>query len=759
VAKVTGKRQGAQGKRGRRPPAAVPAPRRIRRTQHSALSTQHSPQGRPPGAPGERPGGRGRRGGRGEAEAGELLLEVGVEELPAGFIGPALADLAGAAGQLLGEARVRHGAIRTAGTPRRLALQVAEVAARQADLVREVVGPPRRAAYDAAGNPTRAAIGFAGAQGVPVEALRVKATEKGEYVAALITERGAATRELLPELLPRLITALGFPKTMRWGEGSLRFARPIRWLVALYGGRAVPVELGGLRSGSRSYGHRFLAPRPFEVRSFDQYARELEKRYVLVDPARRKARVEALVAEAARQAGGMAVIEPELLETVTNLVEYPTVVCGSFDRAFLELPRPVLITPMQKHQRYFPVVDAAGRLMPHFIAIANMRARRMDLIRQGNERVLRARLHDARFFYAEDRKVRLADRVEALRRVGFQERLGTMYDKAGRLARLARRLAQAAAPELAAHAERAAQLCKADLTTAMVKEFTELQGTMGGEYASLGGELPGVAKAIAEHYRPRFAGDEPPETRLGALVAVADKLDSLVGYFGLGLIPSGSEDPYALRRQAAGIVLALLKHWFDLSLERMAGEAWEGYGDRLTRPRDETLRDVGEFLKARLQAALVERGVAADAVEAALAAEGRPVVVPDVEARATALAAMRGEEGFDRLVLSVKRIANIVREEVAGAFDPARLQEPAERALWEKARGVGAKAAAAARDGDYRAALAILVGLWPELDQFFAPGTGVLVNHPDPEIRATRHALLREVGRLFTGIADFRKMA
>ena len=430
-------------------------------------------------------------------------------------------------------------------------------------------------AFDEEGRPTKAALGFARAQGIPVEKLLVKTLDRGDYVVAALQERGARLQELLPAILPRLVTSLSFPKFMRWGQGTFRFVRPIRWLLALYGGRVIPFEIDGIKSGSKTYGHRFLSRGQIRVRTFEDYIEKLEERYVIVDQARRRELVVKLAQEAAAKVGGKPVLDDDLVEAVTYLVEHPNVVCGGFEPEYLSLPRDVIMTPMRKHQRYFPVINDAGKLLPYFVAISNMSAKDMDVIRAGNERVLRARLKDAAFFFQEDRKIPLPERVPQLKGIIFQERLGTMLDKVGRLQELVAYMTEKVAPHLIHDARRAAQLCKADLVTTMVKEFPNLQGVMGREYAQLSGEAPVVAQAIQEHYLPRFAGDRLSESLIGALVGLADRIDSICGCFGIGLIPSGSEDPYALRRLGQGTVQILLGTGIDLPLSQPVAKSLE----------------------------------------------------------------------------------------------------------------------------------------------------------------------------------------
>lgn len=453
--------------------------------------------------------------------AQDLLFEIGIEEIPSGYMAPALKDLEAQACRLFEEHRIAFTGVRAFGTPRRLTLHVERLDQNQGDLVREVVGPSRAAAFDQEGHATKAALGFARAQGIPVEHLHVKTLDRGEYVVAAIVERGARLDEILPVLLPRLITSLSFPKSMRWGQGAFRFVRPIRWLVALYSGRVISFEIDGVISGNKTCGHRFLSRGQIRVRNFQDYIEKLEERYVIVNQHRRRELVTQLAKEAAAKVGGKLVFDDELVEMVASLVEYPTAVCGGFEQEYLSLPREVIMTPMRKHQRYFPVTDDAGTLLPYFVTISNMKAKDMDLIRAGNERVLRARLKDAAFFFTEDRRVQLHQRIPQLKGITFQERLGTMLEKVGRLTELTAYLAEQVAPPLVRDACRAAQLCKADLVTTMVKEFPSLQGVMGREYAQLSGEPAVVAQAIEEHYLPRFAGDRLPESLVGALVGIA----------------------------------------------------------------------------------------------------------------------------------------------------------------------------------------------------------------------------------------------
>jgi len=684
----------------------------------------------------------------------ELLFEIGTEEIPSGYMAAALKDLEAQARGIFRDQRIACSGIRTYGTPRRLTLHVERLQEIQDALVREVVGPAKAVAFDQEGRPTKAAVGFARAQGIPVEKLGVKTLDRGDYLVATIEEQGKRLEELLPTILPRLVASLSFPKFMRWGQGTFRFVRPIRWLLALYGGRVVPFDIDGVTSGSKTYGHRFLSRGQIRVRSFQDYLQKLEGRFVIVDQARRRELVVRLAEEAAAKVGGRPVLDDDLVESVSYLVEYPNVVCGEFEREYLSLPRDVIMTPMRKHQRYFPVVDDAGQLLPYFVAISNMKAKDMEVIRAGNERVLRARLKDADFFFKEDRKTPLPERVPKLRGIIFQERLGTMFDKVERLQKQVASLAEQVAPDLVEEARRAAQLCKADLVTTMVKEFPNLQGVMGREYALLSGEAPMVAQAIEEHYLPRFAGDRLPESMIGAIVGLADRIDSICGCFGIGLIPSGSEDPYALRRLGQGTVQILLSTEINLPLSEPVGKSLELLGDRLTRPRDRAAREVMEFLAARLHAILMERGIPADLVDAVLSVDVERV--SEAGNRAEALAAFRQEADFGELAAAFRRVVNILPKGFSKAVDPHRFVTSAERALHAEAATLRAETEHLVRARDYFRALQRIATIRPIVDMFFEE---VMVMVDDRDLQENRLAILKEVADLFSGIADFSKIA
>ena len=683
----------------------------------------------------------------------ELFLEIGCEEIPAGFIPRALAEMEAIIRRELESARLASGSVRTLGTPRRLALVVTDIPAVQPDAEITAMGPAKRVAFDADGKPTKAAEGFARGQGVDVSALRVVETEKGEYVAVTKHETGRPTHELLGEILPRLVTEIPFKKSMRWGDLDVRFARPIHWIVALFDGIVVPFSFGIVESGSVSRGHRFMANTPFPVRDFAHYLEECERHFVVVDIERRKEIIRREIHRTAKAAGGQLLPDEGLLDEVTFLVEYPSAIHGTFDPSFLEVPKEVLITSMRSHQRYFSVVDETGELLPAFITVPNTLADDPSVVVRGNERVLRARLSDARFFFTEDRKVRLESRVEALKSVVYQQKLGTSWEKMERFRALAEGLADRLNPAAKSRTSRAAYLCKADLVTGMVGEFPEVQGIMGREYARHDGEEDGVAIAIAEHYLPTQAGGELPVTDSGAFVSIADKLDTICGCFGVGLIPTGSADPYALRRSALGIINIILDRQYRLSLADLIDRSLELLAAKLTRPREQVCADVTDFFRGRFVNLMTDR-YPTDVVDAAVAAGCDDLV--DCTARIAALAEFKSHPDFEPLAVAFKRVCNIVKEEVPTPVDAALFQDAAEGRLFSAFQEVASSVQARFDDRAYQDALTVIATLRGPVDDFFDK---VMVMAEDERVRTNRLALLQEIKGLFRGIADFAKIA
>ncbi|BCS52601.1 glycine--tRNA ligase subunit beta [Geobacter sp. SVR] len=685
--------------------------------------------------------------------AKELFLEIGSEEIPAGFIPRAMAEMEAIITRELTNARLSFEEVKSLGAPRRLALVVRGLPDVQPDAEITATGPSRKAAYDADGKPTKAAEGFARGQGVDVSELKIITTEKGEYLSVTKQENGRPTHLILAEILPKLIAEIPFRKSMRWGNLDVRFARPIHWIVALFDGSVVPFSFGTIQSGAVSRGHRFMANTPFPVRDYAHYLEECERHFVIPDPERRKEIIRRETHRVAEASGGRLLPDEGLLEEVTYLAEYPSAVAGTFSAEFLKVPKEVLITSMRSHQRYFSIVDAGGKLLPGFITVNNTLTEDPSVVVKGNERVLRARLSDARFFFEEDQKVKLATRVEALKSVVYQQKLGTSYEKMERFRGLAEDLANDLNGAVKAQASEAAYLCKADLVSGMVGEFPEVQGIMGREYALLEGIDPAVANAIAEHYMPTQAGGELPASDIGAFVSIADKLDSICGCFCVGLIPTGSADPYALRRAALGIINIILDKGYRLSLSAYVDKALTSLAPRMTRPYEAVQGDIMEFFRGRFVNLLAEQHPA-DAVDAAVAAGFDDLV--DVAARIAALSEFKAHPDFDPLTVAFKRIGNIIKEGLDAPVDPALFQDPAEGDLYKAAMAVKASTEGLISSGAWLDALVEIATLRGPVDHFFDK---VMVMAEDPRVRENRLALLTAIARMFGKISDFSRIA
>ncbi|NTW66175.1 MAG: glycine--tRNA ligase subunit beta [Nitrospirae bacterium] len=684
--------------------------------------------------------------------AKEFLLEIGTEEIPSRFISPALEKMKELFSQLIASGRVgSSGEIKTYGTPRRLVLHVAELDEHQADLSKEVLGPPKKIAFDADGKPTKAALVFAEKNSVTVDALGIKATDKGEYVVARIDEKGGDTAAWLGQVLPGFILSIPFPKSMRWMDKDIRFARPIHWILAIYGGATVGFEMNGIKSGNVSRGHRFMSPGAFLVKDFKSYQLQAEPNFVVIDPEVRKARIIKQVEELARTKKGMVLEDSGLVDEVTNLVEYPVAVMGSFSKDFLRVPKEVLITAMREHQRYFSVVNDQGNLLPYFITISNTRAEDMAVVQAGNERVLTARMSDAAYFFDHDLKVPLAARVEGLKKVTYQEKLGSVYDKTERVKKLTGHLASIMQADVRT-AERAAYLAKADLLSGVVGEFPKLQGVMGGKYAILSGEDPRVAAAITEHYLPRFAGDALPGSLEGVCVGIADRIDTITGCFAVGLVPSGSEDPYGLRRQSVAILSMLFDRGLHLSLASLVAEACKGHGLKKA-DQAKVASAVLDFLRQRLAGLLTTEGLRSDVVDAALAGTfDDPLIAKE---RVRALDAWRTSADFRPLVTALKRAGNIVPKDFAGSVKKGLLKEEAEKDLFTAYTDIKDRVKEKTAKLDFRGALADIASLRNPVDAFFDK---VMVMDKDAEVKQNRLALLAGITGLFSMIADFSRL-
>lgn len=680
----------------------------------------------------------------------DLVLEVGCEELPDDLLEDGRRQLADLLSKHLAAARLPAAGVTAYVTPRRLAAIARGLPARQATVQEVVTGPPRAAAVGPDGSPTRAAEGFARSQGVAAADLVVVDTPRGPYMAVKRKVPGRPARAVLPDLLAGVLGEIHWAKAMRWGQGLGPFARPVRWICAVAGGRAVPFEFVGVRAANRSRGHRFLDPKPFAVTSSDHYLAQMTARHVVLDPGERMARIASALEKAGRDAGGRAIEDAKLVAVTAAKTEWPVPVVGRFDAAYLELPREVLVTSMREHQDDFAVEGADGKLLPLFVTFADNEAADPAVVARGNERVLRARLDDARFFYKEDRKRPLAEYAPRLNAFLFQVKLGSVGDKARRVTALARGLAPALGADVGL-AERAAALCKCDLVTGMVYEFPELQGVMGRIYALADGEPEAVARAIEAHYRPRFAGDALPEGPEARAVALADKLDTLAGIFGVGLIPTGSQDPYALRRAGLGVVQMLAGAGSGVDLARAVGSAVAGVAERIERKAGDVAAEVVTFLSGRLAFALEQEGLRPDVVAAVLA----PGLTDahDARERARALDALCRSDGFDDLMTGFKRVMKIIPEGFdPEAVAPERLAAGPERDLWDAFERARDRMDLARPAADRLAAMA---SIRPQVDAFF---DAVLVMDPDPAVRHHRLSMLARIRDTFRSFADFSQV-
>lgn len=679
-----------------------------------------------------------------------LLLEIGTEEVPAHVMPGILSQLKENAAKTFDELRIEYKNIKTLGTPRRSALLVEGLAEQQADLSKENRGPAVNIAFDADGNPTKAAQGFARGQGVKPEEL----VTKDGYVYAMVHEKGGQTVDLLGDTLKGLVDGLNFPNNMHWADLDYKFIRPLRWLVALYGQDVIDFEVANVKSGRTSRGHRFLSEGDFEIANAEDYVEACRKASIIVDQNERCEMIRQQIAEVAAANGGQAEVNEDLLEEVLYLVEYPTALCGKFDEKYLALPAEAVITPMRDHQRYFPVLKD-GQLLPLFITIRNGGKEHLETVQHGNERVLRARLEDAQFFFDEDRKKTLEQHGEKLKTVVFQDGLGTIYDKALRLEVLAGYIADAigANEQDKKDAVRAAKLAKADLVTGMVTEFTELQGVMGREYALLDGETKAVAQAIDEHYMPRFAGDSQPASVAGRIVSLADKIDTIVGTFSRGLIPTGSQDPFALRRQALGIVNMLKEAQYHISLSQLVAKAMELLKIADAGQQVKLQKDVADFMKLRLKNVLADAGIRYDVVDAVF------VTVDDIYGVFLRAQAVNEavKQDMEKTIQAFVRTGNIARkaENVQAAVEAGLLAEQVEKDLCKAYEAVASKVEKEVAAQDYAGAIATLSQLAAPIDAFF---DGVMVMDKDEKIKNNRLGLLKLVDNLICQVADFSKI-
>ena len=677
--------------------------------------------------------------------AKDLLFEIGAEEIPAGFMPNILGQLKQLAETKLNDAHLPFESIATYGTPRRLAFIVKGLADTSAEISERHKGPSASIAYDADGNATKAAIGFARGKGLDVADLVV---EDG-YIYAETKTAGVPAKDIVTDMLPQLITGLNFPKSMHWGNLDAKFVRPVRWLVALLDEEVIPVEFATVKSGNVTRGHRFLGADEITIKNAASYVDTLKENFVMVDQDARRELISKQLHDIAASKNASIVWDDDLLEEINYLVEWPTALCGGFEESYLALPDAAIITPMKDHQRYFPLVDQDGKLLPMFLTVRNGSDHSIEVVQAGNERVLRARLDDAKFFFNEDRKKPLIDRQDGLTKIVFQEGLGNLADKTERLLTLGRVFSEECELHEDARVvlERATELAKTDLTTGMVTEFTELQGVMGKEYALLDGESPEVAEAIFEQYLPRFAGDVLPQTEAGKVLSIIDKIDNIVATFSRGLIPTGSQDPYALRRQTIGILNILLNSEWNISLRPIIVESMNLLNVPADK-QDELLGQVEEFITLRLKNIFLDREVPHHVIDLLLS--NNELSVADAEGLVKALLANRIDENVE-LVQAFTRMYNLVKDVTYTGVDESLLKEEAERALYEMATKASEASIDAWDKNDYDAVVAVPATLVPAINKFFED---VMVMDKDEAIKANRLQLVRLAYSVMAIIGD-----
>ena len=695
-----------------------------------------------------------------------LLLEIGTEEIPAGYIEPALNALSAILLKKLADGRIEHGTAETFGTPRRLVLEVKNVSGRQRPLATEVTGPPASIGFDEQGNPTIAAKKFAEKVGVSVKNIIIKETKKGAYLCAKKVEDGFKTGFLLKSILPDVITSIPFPKTMRWADLSVEFARPVHTILALLGNKIIPFMTGNIKSSRYSSGHSFMKPGRIKISNPNEYIKTLDSACVMVDSKKRRKIIESETAKVAESLNGKVLEDEDLLDIVTNLIEYPAVVAGKFDTKFLDLPDEVLITAMREHQKYFSVVNKKGKLMSYFISVNNTFAKDMSLVAKGHERVLRARLEDARFFYRSDSKSFFEDWIEKLKGVLFQASLGSMYEKTIRVKKIAEYLADKIShdsdlnqhlPDLKEHAGKAALMCKADLVSQVVVEFPKLQGVMGRIYAMNAGEPDDVAYAIEEHYRPSYSGGPLPETLTGSILSIADKIDSICGCFVAGLIPTGASDPYALRRQGIGIIQIMLNKNFSVPIVEMIERSMNLFGQKSDQEFKKNVLDVYSFLKNRIAHLLAEEGFSKDIISAVISVSADHI--PDIRNKTKALEKLKAKPDFEPLSIAFKRVVNIIKKAElpkSKDVDENLFQDKCETALYEAYKEVKNKVFDDLDKGLFDQALYDIASLRNVVDDLF---DGVMVMADDMNLRENRLALLINIADMFGIFADFSKIS
>lgn len=681
-----------------------------------------------------------------------LLLEIGVEELPSRFGQTTLDQIENNLSKLLKEERVNFDNIDKYATPRRLTFVIKNLADKASDLEEEVKGPAKKIAVDEEGNFTKPALGFMKSKGLDPENVYFKQVGNAEYLFGTIKQSGKETAEILKNIIPTAIKNVTFPKAMRWGGKNMRFARPIRWMVALLNDNVLDVNLEGIKASNVTKGHRFLGEREFEVNSVEDYFEKLEKNYIILDQHKRKAMIKEQAIEVANSLGGEVELDDDLLEEITFLVEYPTAFYGEFEEDYVKLPKEVVTTPMKEHQRYFPV-SKDGKLLPYFIAVRNGDSHRIDIVKAGNEKVLKARLADALFFYKEDTKKPLESFVDKLQTVVFQAKLGTVYDKSLRIDKLSQTiLNELNMSESAKNTQRAAKLCKADLVTNMVFEFTELQGIMGRDYAKVGGENEEVCQAIFEHYLPRYAGDILPETNAGIALSIADKLDSIAGFFAIGIKPSGSQDPYALRRQALGILSILLDKKLSVNLNNLINAALDNYSN-LEFNKEEVASQIVEFFVERVKNLFKDLGIRYDVIDAVL--NNNLNDISDIHTRALELNRWLQKDELVEMLTAFNRVSTLAQKSTIDIVKEELLKEDAEIKLYNGFKEIKLNVESLLVDKKYNEALDAFATLRPLVDNLF---DNVMVMDKDESVKENRLGLLKQIYSTMLTICDLSKI-
>lgn len=680
----------------------------------------------------------------------ELLFEIGTEEIPARFIQKTKSDMKSFLEKKLKELRVNYKDIEIKCTPRRFAIFISEMASMQQTMEEELKGPAKKIALDAQGNPSKALTGFLKGKGADVKDVYYKQSGKEEYAYVKVVSKGQETKLLLKEIFEEMIKSVTFPKSMRWGGKNIRFVRPIRWLLCLMDEETMSFDIEGIHTSNRTKGHRFMGSSDIIIDSPADYARKLRDNYVILDDEERKRQIRMQCENVAASLHGKLVMDEELLEEVNYIVEYPTAFYGEFDESYLSLPEEVIITPMKEHQRYFPVTDMDGRLMNKFITVRNGDKDFIENVKRGNEKVLDARLSDALFFYTEDTKKPLEAYVEKLDGIVFQQKLGNLLDKTNRIEKLALKIAEKMGVT-SADLPRAARLCKADLTTSVVFEFTELQGIMGRYYAKHSKETDAVAQAIFEHYLPRFAGDDLPKSNEGIILSMADKLDSLAGFFAVDIRPTGSQDPYALRRQALGILHIIIGNRLDIKISELIVLALDGY-DNLTFDKDAVYQELMNFFALRFKNLLSDMGIRYDVVDAVL---GIDADVYDLSLRAKELDAWVRNQDISAFMNAFSRVSNIAKDAKAGPVREEFFKDDKEKLLWESYCRIVDPVEKYLAEKEYVKALDILVSIKDEIDAFF---DSVMVMDKDENIRMNRLHLLSNIRDTMLQIADISKL-